>query len=298
MRRLALILAVLAITTAAGQDDPTSAHVAEVDAWHAQRIERLRAEDGWLSLVGLHPLHDGVNTIGTAADVDVLLDAEAPARVGQLTLAAGDAVFTPAPGVVVRVGDKPLLGPTAADTDAQGPATVFTLGSVRFHVIARGDLHFLRVADSQSPVRLQFHGIDRFPVDPAWRVTARLISEGQPATVPSANVLGQVEQQPSPGVLEFELAGRTLQLVPVGAPGQPLFIVFSDATSGMQTYGGGRFLSAPAPDADGHVVLDFNRATNPPCAFTPHATCPVPPPQNRLPVAVTAGEMAWGAGTH
>lgn len=296
MTRLVLVLATLAVTVAAGQDVASSAYVAEVDAWHAQRIERLRAEDGWLSLVGLHPLHDGVNTIGTDDDSDIRLDAAAPARVGRLVINAGHAVFTAAPGADVTVDNEPLAGPTAAVTDARGPATVFILGSVRFHVIDRAGLRFLRVADSQSPVRLKFQGIDRFPVDPTWRVTARLITEGQPTTVPSANVLGQVEQQPSPGVLEFEVAGRTLRLVPVGEPGQPLFIVFSDVTSGHQTYGGGRFLSAPAPGADGRVVLDFNRATNPPCAFTPHATCPVPPVANRLPVAVTAGERAWGAG--
>ena len=257
-KTICLLLALLIPAVGLGQDADT-AYRAEVDAWHAQRVERLRAADGWLSLVGLHPLHDGANTIGTAAGCDVVLDADAPADVGVLDLTADGARFTPASGVPVSVDGVALAGAVPAATDATGAATVFRLGTVRFHVIARGDRFFLRVKDSASQVRRQFQGIDRFPVDPRWRLTARLLTEGRPTSVPSTNVLGQTEMQPSPGLLEFEVDGRTCRLVPTGGPGEPLFIVFSDATSGRQSYGGGRFLSTPPPDADGHVVLDFNR---------------------------------------
>ncbi|MEZ4387023.1 MAG: DUF1684 domain-containing protein [Candidatus Krumholzibacteriia bacterium] len=288
---LLLAMALSAAVPAAAPSDP---YRADVDAWHAQRIERLQAEDGWLSLVGLHPLHAGVNTVGTATDRDVRLDAEAPGKVGVLDVGDDGICFTPEAGVPVRVDGVVVTGPVPAATDTDGAPTVFQLGTVRFHVIARGDLRFLRVKDGASPVRRGFTGIARFPVDPRWRVTARLVTEDQPTEVPSVNVLGQTELLPSPGRLEFEVDGQTYRLLPTGGPGEPLFIVFSDGTSGRLTYGGGRFLSTPPPDADGRVELDFNRAINPPCAFTPHATCPLPPPENRLPLAVTAGEKTWG----
>ncbi len=149
--------------------------------------------------------------------------------------------------------------------------------------------------DKDSEVRRNFIGVDRFPVGPRWRVKARLEAHDPPQTVAVPNVLGQVNQSPSPGTLVFVLAGFSCRLVPVGEPGESLFIVFADATTGTRTYGGGRFLSAEPPAVDGTVVLDFNKAVNPPCAFTPFATCPLPPEGNILPVAIRAGEKNWGA---
>jgi uncharacterized protein (DUF1684 family) len=147
----------------------------------------------------------------------------------------------------------------------------------------------LRVKDRESELLRTFAGIERFPVDAGWRVTARLEPFAEGGTVAVPNVLGQTSESPSPGVLLFELAGHSCHLTPIGEPGEGLFIVFGDATNG-----GGRFLSTDPPAADGSVVLDFNKATNPPCAFTPYATCPLPPDGNVLPVAVKAGEKAFG----
>lgn len=288
-----LLLALVLLVGCGDQDTTDPAYRASTDAWHADRLERLQAEDGWLTLVGLHPLPPGTSSVGTAAGCDVVLDVAAPDHVGTIEVAGGAISFTPDPGAEITAGGVPVTGTIELVTDAQGAPTVLVMGTVRCHVLARGDRYLLRVKDSSSPVRRQFRGIDRFPVDAAWRVTARLESVGMPPTVPITNVLGQVEQQPSPGVLVFELDGRTQRLIPVGEPGGPLFLVFGDRSNGQDTYGGGRFLSADAPGADGRVVLDFNRATNPPCAFTPYATCPLPPPENQLPVAVTAGEKAW-----
>jgi uncharacterized protein (DUF1684 family) len=291
---VSLAVGLLLLTGCGGQDGADPAYRASLDEWHAGRLERLQAEDGWLTLVGLHPLVPGTHTVGAAADRDLVLDAAVPDRVGTLAVTADALSFTPEPGVAVMADGVAVTGTVALASDADGAPTVLQLGSVRGHVIARGDRMFLRVKDSASPVRRDFAGIDRFPVDEAWRVTARLETAGMPPTVPISNVLGQVEQQPSPGVLVFELDGRPYRLIPTGQPGERMFIVFGDRSNGHDTYGGGRYLSADPPDAEGRVVLDFNRATNPPCAFTPYATCPLPPRENLLPVAVTAGEKAWG----
>lgn len=266
----------------------------ELQRWHQGRVARLSTIDGWLSLVGLHPLHEGVNSLGTREGLDVVLQGEAPAHVGTIALSDGAVRFEPALDVLVTADGVPVTGPMTAASDADGQATVFRVGTLRFHVISRGDQHFLRVKNSHAATRLQFAGVERYPVDERWRVTARLVTEGRPTEVASINVLGQETMEPSPGVLVFELEGQECRLTPVGEPGRAMFIVFADRTNGLGSYGGGRFLSASAPDAEGRVVLDFNRAVNPPCAFTAYATCPMPPLSNRLMVAVEAGERSTG----
>jgi len=292
-----LFVGILAASLAGcGGREDADAYVREVDAWHAERLERLRAEDGWLTLVGLHPLAAGPNTVGTAPDALVRLTAPAPARLGTITVAGDTVRFAAAAEAAVHLAGSDDPPPLILATDRDPRPTVLEVGTVRFHVIARGDLYFLRVKDRESAVRREFRGIERFPVDPRWRVTARLLTRGMPPTVPIVDVLGNVENQPSPGVLVFDLEGTTCRLIPTGGPGEELFLVFADQTSGHETYGGGRFLATDRPAPDGTVVLDFNRAYNPPCAFTPYAPCPLPPEENTLPVAVRAGEKTWGEG--
>ncbi|MDO9694358.1 MAG: DUF1684 domain-containing protein [Candidatus Latescibacteria bacterium] len=300
--KTALAAAILISASAAGGCGPHEApadpaHLAEVEARHAARIERLRDETGWLTLVGLHPLRDGANTVGSAADAGARLPTAAPARLGVVTADATGYSFEAAAGADVRRivgGDTLAVTSVAMAPDIPGPPTVLRSGSLLFHVIVRGGRGFLRVKDRESEVRRGFTGIERFPVGGRWRVTARLEPHVPPRGVMVPDVLGNLEESPSPGTLVFTLEGRECRLTPVGGPGEELFIVFADATSGGETYGGGRFLSADPPRPDGTVVLDFNLATNPPCAFTPYATCPLPPQGNTLPVAVRAGEKTWG----
>ncbi len=178
-------------------------------------------------------------------------------------------------------------------TDKEGPPTVLTSGSLVFHVIDRDGRLFLRVKDRKSEVLQSFQGIDRFPVDVRWRLTAHL--EPGPATLTVPNVLGMEDASPSPGVLVFTIDDQEYRLTPTGDPGGNMFLVFGDDSNGKTTYPGGRFLSIEAPAEDGTVSLDFNRAYNPPCVFTPFATCPLPAMTNMLPVAVEAGEKMWGA---
>jgi uncharacterized protein len=168
---------------------------------------------------------------------------------------------------------------------------VVTLGSLSLLVIRRGDRYGIRLKDRNSRLRKEFTGLRYFPVNESYRVSARFVADARKIPIP--NILGQTEDTPSPGYVEFDLEGRKLRLTPVEESPNELFFIFRDLTSGRETYGSGRFLDAPVPK-DGRVELDFNKAYNPPCAFTPYATCPLPPKQNRLPVPIAAGELKYG----
>lgn len=292
--RWVLILTLVGVGGCSHETDP--AYIAHIDQWHAGRVEGLRREDGWLTLVGLHPLHAGVNLLGSGEGTDVRLITKAPQQVGAITIGPGQILFAAHPGVEVFQQESESAEPVVSreiQSDNPGPPTILRTGSLLFHVIARGDLKFLRVKDTQAEVLQHFEGIDRFPVDDRWRVTARI--EAGPATIKVPNVLGQIDEVASPGILVFKIKGRAYRLTPQGVPGEGLFIVFGDNTNGQTTYAGGRFLSTEPPAPDGTVVLDFNRATNPPCVFTSYATCPLPSVDNLLDVAVEAGEKMWGA---
>jgi uncharacterized protein (DUF1684 family)/glyoxylase-like metal-dependent hydrolase (beta-lactamase superfamily II) len=269
----------------------------EIDIWHAQRIERLKSDTGWLTLVGLHPLQVGRNLVGSAADCDVRLIAKAPEHLGLLIMSRDNMVFEVMDDNQVRVTGSPeenTSGPYQLKSDADGKPTVLEHGTLSFYAIQRGSGFFLRVKDRESEVLQNFTGIERFPVDPAYRVTAQLVPHDPPRPVRVPDVMGQISESPSPGTLKFQLGGQEYSLTPIGQPGEDLFIVFGDATNGEKTYGGGRFLYADEPGPDGAVILDFNKAYNPPCVFTEYATCPLPPEENVLPLAVEAGEKMWG----
>jgi uncharacterized protein len=264
-------------------------------AWHQERLQRLTAETGWLTLVGLHWLAEGESRLGSAQESEVRLPAGAPATLGTLTRKGASVSFVPAPGVAATVKDAPFTG-GALRSDAEGAPDVVKVGTLQFHVISRGDRLALRVRDTASPARTHFAGIPLFPYDPAWRVEAQLVPGG-PGNIAVPNVVGTMEQMPTPGVLVFSVAGKEYRLTPVVEPGtDELFIIFADETNRRDSYGAGRFLYAPLTK-DGKTVLDFNRATNPPCAFTRFATCPLPPRANRLAVRVEAGEKR-AAGAH
>jgi uncharacterized protein (DUF1684 family) len=183
-------------------------------------------------------------------------------------------------------------------TDRSGTPTEIQLGSIRFFVIDRPGNLYLRVKDTESPVRTNFKGIDRFPVRGKWRVEAVLDRYDPPRRLTVPNVLGYDEVVNCPGALVFQLDGKEYRLEPMSQTGEEWFIVFGDATSGHETYGGGRFVYVPAPGPDGRTVIDFNKAYNPPCVFTEFATCPLPHRENVLPVRIEAGEKMWEGGAH
>jgi uncharacterized protein (DUF1684 family) len=273
---------------------------AEIESWHAEHLARLSSEDGWLTLVGLYPLQAGANRIGSSDRVEVQLGSKAPPYIGTVTVAADSVFVEIADRIPVRVRGQDQASPVSRmtlATDAAGTPTVLELGSISFFVIERGDRKYLRVKDSESQTRRSFTGIERFPVSERWRVMATLEAYDPPETISVPNVLGQATAEPSPGCLVFELGGQTCRLAAMTGHEGSLFIVFGDQTNGNSTYDGGRFLSTAPPQPEGTVVLDFNKAINPPCAFTPYATCPLPPQGNVLDVAVQAGEKIWSGKT-
>lgn len=296
---------------AAAAADP--AYRGEIEEWRAKRLAGLIREDGWLSLVGLWWLEPGANAAGSAAGSRVALPPPAPAVAGSFAVTEGRVSFAPAPGVegVAAVGEAadggdPTLAPLAPGAGvelvsdvAKGGPTVLALGSLRFFVIDRDGRLGVRVKDLESPARREFAGLEYFTIDPSWRLEARFEPYDPPKKIPVPNVLGTVSDEDSPGAVVFTRDGATYRLDAIAESGESdLFLVFGDKTNGHETYGGGRFLYTDPPGPDGGVVVDFNRAYNPPCAFTEFATCPLPPPDNKLPIRVEAGEKKYAHSAH
>jgi uncharacterized protein len=269
-----------------------SEHEAEVEAWRAGRYMNLRRDQGWLTLAGLGWLKPGVNRLGSAPDADVVLPS-GPPDAGTVTVTDHGVL---ADGALLHDG-RPARSLQLV-TDATGEPTLLEVGDLRLCVIERGGRLGIRTWDTASALRMSFEGIDHWPVDPAWRLEAR--HEPTPeATLEVPDVIGIVERQQTPGTVAFEVADVTHRLQGLqGGPNGELWLVFGDATNGHETYAGGRFLYTDAPGPDGTVIVDFNRAYNPPCVFSPYATCPLPWPANRLPFRVEAGERMFHHGAH
>jgi uncharacterized protein (DUF1684 family) len=270
--------------------------VETVEAWKARRLKSLQSEEGWLSLVGLHWLKEGENRFGSLPSNDVVLPATAPETAGTLTLAGGKVTLTPAAPMAIEGNAVSGATALANDNEDDGP-TVVQMGTMRFQVIKRNERIGLRVKDAEAPTRTNFAGLDYFPVEPKWRLEARFEPYDPPKQIAIADVTGSIQHSISPGALVFSVEGEEYRLDPILEDGSPnLFVIFRDQTSADSTYPAGRYVyTAPAGD-DGKVILDFNKAYNPPCAFTEFATCPLPPPQNRLPFRIEAGEKKYGDG--
>lgn len=263
--------------------------------WRRKRDDRLRSETGWLTLVGLSWLEPGENRIGSGKDAVVVLPEEkSPAHVGSMVLESDKVRLLPAQGKGLTLGGVPA-GPRELADDSSGNPDVLTLGDLSFYVIRRGDRFGVRIRDSKAPALLEFKGMDYFPPDPRWRIEAEWEAYDLPREVKIPNVLGQVETMKATGRAHFAVSGQTLTLEPVLVEGATprLWFIFKDATAGTETYEAGRFLYASMPE-NGTVVLDFNKAYNPPCVFSPYATCPLPPKKNWLPVRIEAGEKKFG----
>jgi len=254
----------------------------EIEGRHVQRVERLTRPDGWLSLVGLHWLQPGVQRIGRAPDNDIVLTT-GPDHLAEVLLENGEVRIDPLP-----------------DSDAwHEPATADRAGRLRFNegrasiqVIERGGRMGLRVRDAEAPTLTGFAGIERFDTQPAWRVEASFEAHDPPRSLPIVDVLGNTNPMPNPGVVRFTLRGKPYSLEALDEGDGRLFFVFADRTNSKESYGAGRMLYADWP-SDGRTLLDFNLAYNPPCAFTEFSTCPLPPPENRLDIAVQAGEKRY-----
>jgi hypothetical protein len=265
-----------------------------IEKWRQDRETRLKSETGWLTVVGLFWLKEGTNRFGSDPAGNIVLPAAAPPVAGDFELHGDKIVVKVQSGATVTSAGEAVTE-MEMKPDSAGEPTVLALGDFSMFVIERGGKYAIRVKDKNSRMRKDFTGLKWFPVKPEYRITAHFTEyePAKPISIP--NVLGQKEDLPSPGYVTFTLGHKKLRLEPVleDPDAKELFFIFRDLTSSQTTYPSGRFLYADLP-LEGKVVLDFNKAYNPPCAFTPYATCPLPPPQNRLPLRIEAGEKFSG----
>ncbi len=272
-----------------GPQSPSVTLAAETESWHAGRLKRLRAPDGWLSVVGLEWLEPGPNRVGRGPQAQVRYDGFPADHIGTLTVAGTRLRFEPAPGVVME--GLPADGIIAHD--GAGAPTVLALGGIRFHVIERGGKLGVRIKDAAAPALAEFAGIERYPVDPAWRITAEFVPPDSTTPVAFDTVAGIRMESPSSGRVRFRHAGVDVDAV-LFRDGNVSLLRFADATNGRGTYSIGRYLVVEHTAEASRIVLDFNRAYNPPCALTPFATCSLPLPSNSFPFPIAAGER-WPA---
>ncbi len=254
----------------------TNDYQSSIETWRHEYEEGLRAPQGWLSVAGLFWLHEGANRAGSDPQSDIVLPASAPRFAATFEFHEGKTRINPAPGVHLQ-----------HDPD------VLTLGGLTMTVIQRGPRTGVRLRDPESDARRHFTGLHWYPVDEHYRIHAAWRPYDPPRKIPITNVLGMTEDDVTPGYAEFELGGKSWRLEPT-IEDNTLFFTFRDQTAGKETYPSGRFLNTEMPK-NGTVIIDFNKAHNPPCAFTSFATCPLPPRQNTIGVPITAGEKKYGS---
>jgi uncharacterized protein (DUF1684 family) len=268
-----------------------SAHVREVEEWRAKHETSYRRD--WASIEGLFFLKPGENRAGSARANDIVLSAKAPASLGTFVLQGGRVRFEPHHGVAVSLGDSPVA--KAIDLNPDGgtqPADVLVVNGIRLEVHRSGERLAIRARDDQGEMARSFLGFRWFPIDEQYRVTGRFIKDPEPHEITIPNVLGDVDTYTTEGLVEFTLKGETIRMRPMTTRPKRFYFIFKDASSGHETYEAARFLYSDLRD-DGTTVLDFNEAYNPPCAFNPYTTCPIPPKENRLKVRILAGEKAY-----
>jgi len=271
-----------------------ASYVEEIEAWRAEREANLEKDDSWLTVAGLYWLRDGENWVGadTANDF-VLPEGSAPPVVGVFDFHEGKTTFRPQQGVTVTQYGKPVEQAALGSEEKEA----ISIGKLSMWVHRSGDRLAIRLRDLDSSIRKEFTGLVWFPVDPRFRVTAKFEAYARPRDVEILNMLGDVERYQSPGTVTFAVAGETVQMEPVSSSDGGLWFIFRDATSGNESYPAARFLQTDAP-RNGQVVIDFNKAYNPPCAFNPHTTCPMPAKENRLKVPIRAGEKDYHKKGH
>jgi uncharacterized protein len=306
-RRLAFGLLALWLTflaTAFAADKPAAATPWKTDllAWRAEHAKQLQTPNGWLTVIGLEWLKSGDNSVGSGKGNAAVIKAPTAPSMGVVRLSGESLQLLPPNGGYPKgllVDGIAPANPQPLQPDSSGHPSKITDGSVTITIIHRGDRYGLRIKDSKAAARLHFHGLKWFPPEAAYRVQAKWIPYNPPHQVPVPTILGTEVMSDVPGAAEFTLDGKTWRLEPIleSPDDKDLFFIFRDTTSKSETYGAGRFLYTPLPDHGltqaGQVELDFNRAENPPCAYTPYATCPLPTSQNRLPIPIPAGQLRY-----
>ena len=295
MRKTAFILfAIMISLTSFAQ---SKALTDSVNNWYKKRNYYLKKEDGWLNLEGLFWLHKGVNTFGSAAGTDCHYQNELfPKQLGSFIFEGDSVVWKNATTHTITINKKTTLKEQAYKVFSAGASSsdqVMDYGQFSWVIIKREDKIGVRFRNLKANTLLNFKGIERFPINDNWKLKARLVQPEQNFLM-ITNVLGQTTASKNAGTLHFQKDGMEYTLDVIDEGGPTLFIVFADQTSGVSTYGAGRFIDVPKPDKEGNTEIDFNIAYNPPCAFTAFATCPLPPKQNRLALKIEAGEKNYG----
>lgn len=268
--------------------EKTENHQQAIEAWRSARHERLLQPDSWLTLVGIEWLNEGETRVGSSPDNNVRLS-RGPAYWGSVFLQDGQLSFTSSGNDLVKInGEGSAQAKLVADTE--GEPTLVSSGSLSFYAIFR-ESYALRIKDSQAKALQNFKGVENYPINESWRIDGRFIRAGDGETIEIVNVLGQVSESAVYGVLEFDMDDKSYSLLGLGEEGsESLWFIFTDRTNGHGTYGAGRFLYSDGMPQNGRLVVDFNKAYNPPCAFNPYSTCPLPPQRNRMNLMVLAGE--------
>lgn len=269
-------------------------------AWREQRSSKLLAPDGWTSLIGLHWLDPGAHYVGSSPDNGIHL-LMGPLHLGMVQIGRHKVRFVPDVSATLTLDGQALTGSSTLRTDADpaGPSVIgFDDGQGQATVIERDHRYALRVKHADAPSRAYFAGIDYWPADADWKISGKFVPHEHGRTMQVANIIGSMDAMANPGIVEFMHEGKIHRIEALDEGEGVLFLVFADRTNGHGSYGAGRFLDTPMPDKHNNVMLDFNQARNPPCAFTAFATCPLPPPENRLDLAIPAGEKAYRNSIH
>lgn len=268
-----------------------SAYEASIKEWHKKRVEDLKAEDGWLNLEGLFWLQEGENTIGGSTQNSIVFPSvHSDNFLGKVFLKEGKVTFMATHNATITQKGEPVSEVELFPYNEK--PVVLSHQSLRWFIIQRGDKYAIRLRDLEGEGIRNFKGIETFPINKKWRVKARFVpTEGKKLKI--TDITGQTYEQDSPGKFTFSVQGREYSLEASGTKSN-LYIVFGDATNKYETYGGGRFLDVEIPDNKEIIYLDFNKAYNPPCVFTPYATCPIPTKENTLSLAIRAGEKYKG----
>ncbi len=266
-----------------------------VNQWHKARIEDLKKPNGWLNLEGLFWLHKGNNSFGSTNTADCFYDNPSfPSLLGNFNYEGDSVTWTNTGSYLIDIDKvKSNINKTYTVFKASGQASVMDWNQFSWVVIKREDKVGIRFRNLKAKTLLEFKGIERFPINAAWKIQGKLEKPEQNILM-ITNVLGQNTETKNAGKFIFEKNGQKYSLDVIDEGGEKLFIVFADQTSGVSTYGAGRFIEIPKPDANGNTEIDFNLAYNPPCSFTAFATCPLPPKQNRLALKIEAGEKNYG----
>lgn len=263
-------------------------YIASVEKWRQERVERLKGEKGWLNLAGLYWLEEGENSFGSDPSNEIVFPEKACGFCGTLTLREGRVTLHAKEGTEILAGEDPVSVMELRDDHTRN-TTVLRQGDLVWYIIKRGDQYGVRLRDYAHPRIEKLDHIPSYPIQTDYVVEARLVPFDEPRTIRVATpIQGYTEEYECPGELHFRIDGNQLKLLPF-ISGKQYFIVFADRTTGLETYGSGRFMYA-SKSMTGQIILDFNKAYNPPCVFSPHATCPMPPAENFLPVPIRAGE--------